>query len=85
LYAVLAGSEGEHYLVTEFVEGEIYDYVKVVGLTEDARTKICSKIAEQYRLLRSLPGEGYYGRVHNQSWRHNLKLMRTRTVKTQGP
>lgn len=71
--------------MTEFVEGEKYDYAKWVGLTEDARGKICSKIAEQYRLLRSLPGEGYYGRVHNQSWRYNLNGLRTRTTDPHGP
>lgn len=82
---MFTGPVGEHYLVTEFIEGDKYDHAKWVSLTEDARTKICSKIAEQYRLLRSVPGEGYYGRVHNQGWRGLQGLFRLCGRKPRGP
>ncbi|OAL53655.1 hypothetical protein IQ07DRAFT_628868 [Pyrenochaeta sp. DS3sAY3a] len=88
LYAVFTGPEGEHYIVTEFIEGDSYDgddKEKWGRLTEDARTKICSKIAEQFRLLRSVPGEGYYGRVHNQGWHGWQSMFRLGSRKPKGP
>jgi hypothetical protein len=29
---------------------------------------VCAKVSAQIRLLRSLPSEGYYGRIHGQGW-----------------
>lgn len=82
---MFTGPIGEFYLVTEFIEGDQYDHAKWVLLPEDERTKICSKIVEQYRLLRSVPGEGYYGRVHNQGWRGLQRLFRLYGRKPRGP
>jgi hypothetical protein len=56
-----------HYLVTEFIEGEIFDEAKWLALDDDARETICLKLSEQFQRLRDVPAEGYYGRVYHQS------------------
>lgn len=69
----------------EFIEGDTLDYKKWINLSEEARTKICSKLSDQLHLLRSVPSEGYYGRVHNQGWRPLLCLFRVRAKEMCGP
>jgi hypothetical protein len=72
-------------MVTEFIEGTTLDHTLWAGLGEDERTQICSKLAEQLQHLRSIPPEGYYGRVHKQGWRSWLRLLRTDGRKLGGP
>ena len=69
----------------EFIEGDTLDYKRWKTLGEEACTKICSKLSDQLHLLRSVPSEGYYGRVYNQGWRHRLCLLRGRANKMCGP
>ncbi|KAF2817553.1 uncharacterized protein BDZ99DRAFT_513791 [Mytilinidion resinicola] len=58
-----------HYMVTEFIEGEVFDEAKWLALDEHARETICSKLSEQFQRLRAIPPEGYYGRVYHQPLR----------------
>jgi hypothetical protein len=57
------------YLVMEYIEAKT-----VTGLwstlNSNDREIICTRLAEQLRLLRSLPGPSpeYYGRINHQSW-----------------
>ncbi|KAF2802891.1 uncharacterized protein BDZ99DRAFT_548128 [Mytilinidion resinicola] len=67
-----------HYLVTEFIEGEHIYGEKWDALDDEAREIICSKISEQFRLLRAVPSEGYYGRVYHQAFPSALSLCRIR-------
>lgn len=68
----------------EYIEGETLDYLKWIALSEQDQAVICAKLAEQFRLLRSVPSEGYYGRVHHQSWHHRVGLIEARN-KPGGP
>jgi hypothetical protein len=75
-----------YYMVMEFIEGENLDYIKWKSLGDEAKARICAKLSDQLVLLRSIPSEGYYGRVHNQGWGPNLRLLRLHGVgKALGP
>lgn len=69
----------------EYIEGEMLDFAKWMSLTEEDRTTICSRLVEQLQLLRSIPSEGYYGRVNNLGWRRDLKLLRRPKSSPCGP
>lgn len=57
-----------HYLIMGYPEaGSLQD--KWHSLDHAARVDIGLKIGEQFRLLRSIPSPGYYGRVHEQPLR----------------
>ncbi|KAF2014604.1 hypothetical protein BU24DRAFT_493175 [Aaosphaeria arxii CBS 175.79] len=60
-----------YFLVTDWVDGIALDEVKWKGFDRETRTKLCHKIGEQLRLLRSVPPPhpSYYGRIHNQPFR----------------
>jgi hypothetical protein len=73
------------YVVTEFLEGDTLSYEKWVSWGADAQAKIIASISEQLRLLRSVPAEGYYGRVNRQGWRPGLYLLRTLFKEICGP
>jgi hypothetical protein len=88
VYAIFEDSSSGwvvYYLIMEFIEGETLDYNmwKVIG--DDAHDKICGRIAEQFSLLRSIPSEGYYGRVNNQGWEPGFLPFRTRYKELCGP
>jgi hypothetical protein len=68
----------------EYLEGDILSYEKWKSCSEDAQTKICASISEQLRLFRSVPAEGYYGRVNKQGWRPHLSLLRSRCQEVSG-
>ncbi|KAF2878228.1 hypothetical protein BDV95DRAFT_533480 [Massariosphaeria phaeospora] len=88
LYAVFTVTEGlisQHVMVTEFIEGGTLTYNRWKGFSEDARETILSKISHQLQLLRSIPSEGYYGRIHKQPWRPHFGLLRTRCTEQCGP
>jgi aminoglycoside phosphotransferase (APT) family kinase protein len=73
VYAVFTHN-GIHYLVMEFLEGEVLSDERWLSFSVDARTKILSRLCEQLHLLRSIPSPGYYGRVHRQGWRPDCNL-----------
>lgn len=72
-------------MVMEFIEGTTLDHKLWASLGEDERTQIWSKLAGQIQHLRSIPSEGYYGRVHKQGWRSWLCLLRTDGRTLVGP
>jgi serine/threonine protein kinase len=74
-----------YYLIMEFIEGVTLESIWA-SLDDEARKKICSKLSNQIRLLRSVPSEGYYGRVHYQGWGPHANLFRIRLGNTMnGP
>lgn len=69
----------------EFIEGVTLESIWK-SLDDKAREQICSKISNQIRLLRSVPSEGYYGRVNYQGWASLTSLFRTRVrIALNGP
>ncbi|KAH8725518.1 hypothetical protein GQ44DRAFT_726956 [Phaeosphaeriaceae sp. PMI808] len=57
--------------VTEYIEGEVVDYRTWLGYSDE--------------LLRAIPSEGYFGRVHYQGWRPSLEGMHLRLKEMRGP
>ncbi|KAF1915284.1 hypothetical protein BDU57DRAFT_451817 [Ampelomyces quisqualis] len=89
LYAVFT-TQNEHlnrpyYMVTEFIEGETLTYELWSTLDKDTRSLLCSNLAEQLQHIRSIPSEGYYGRLYKQGWGGRMGLLRTDGKKLQGP
>jgi hypothetical protein len=74
-----------YYMVTEYLEGDTLSYGKWESYGAAAQAKIIASISEQLRLLRSVPAEGYYGRVNRQGWRAGLYLLRTHFKEMCGP
>lgn len=74
-----------YYLVTEFIEGDTLTEKLWLGLEDEAQKIICSRLSEQFQLLRSVPSEGYYGRVYHQGWTPWLNLVRIRGKEMCGP
>ncbi|KAF2871936.1 hypothetical protein BDV95DRAFT_476700, partial [Massariosphaeria phaeospora] len=57
-----------YYLITEYIEGETLTESRWDSMGKEMQGIICDKLAEQMKLLRSVPAEGHYGRVHRQPW-----------------
>lgn len=74
-----------HYLVMEFIEGGSLSHERWMVLDQEDQEKICSKIAEQLQLLRSIPSPGYYGRIMHQGWMPTFSLFRIRCADMCGP
>lgn len=55
-------------LMMEFIEGIPLDSEWLAKLSTQDQNTICAKVSAQIRYLRSLPSEGYYGRVYGQGW-----------------
>lgn len=72
-------------LIIDFIEGDTLSETLWLDLDDEAQKAICSKLSEQCQLLRSIPAEGYYGRVHHQGWQPWLNLSRTRGKSMTGP
>ena len=88
VYAILSRGEDirpPYYLVMEFIEGESLNYNKWISLSDEQRENIHSKISEQLRLLRSVPSEGYYGRVKGQGFYPQIQLVTTNGKDFRGP
>ncbi|KAF1917926.1 hypothetical protein BDU57DRAFT_444739 [Ampelomyces quisqualis] len=88
VYAILEFSNSDrvyYHLIMEFVEGEELDFNMWKTMGDDARDKMCERIAEQFNFLRSIPSQGYYGRVYNQGWAPDIMLCRTRYKELCGP
>ncbi|EUC46588.1 hypothetical protein COCMIDRAFT_25417 [Bipolaris oryzae ATCC 44560] len=60
-------------------------YTDWMSSTEEERTTLCARLREQYRLLRSIPSEGYYGRVHCQAFDRKMGMFRTNCKQSCGP
>jgi hypothetical protein len=73
------------YLVMEFLEGETIDHTRWVALSEAQQETIHFKLGEQYRLLRSVPSEGYYGRVKSQGYYPQTVIVQTDYKTIVGP
>ncbi|KAF2855896.1 hypothetical protein T440DRAFT_513971 [Plenodomus tracheiphilus IPT5] len=74
-----------YHIVMEYIEGEELSPELWRDLTMESRKTICSKLAEQLRLLRATPAPAYYGRVHNQGFNPCLNLFLNRFRGTSGP
>lgn len=61
----------------EFIEGLQMDADKFAKLPVHAQDIVCAKISDQIRILRSMPSEGYYGRVHRQGWMSQPRALET--------
>ncbi|KAF1919398.1 hypothetical protein BDU57DRAFT_469409 [Ampelomyces quisqualis] len=57
-----------HFLIMDYIEGETLSGEKWLSLSDTSRSIILSKLCEQFRLLRSIPSEGYYGCVNRHGW-----------------
>lgn len=69
----------------EFIEGFELSLETWTGFTEAERTTLCARLGEQFRLLRSIPSEGYYGRVHHQAFSRLIAMFRTNGKQSCGP
>jgi hypothetical protein len=88
VYAVYPQSTNGHpqfILVMEFINGIELKYEDWMSFTEEERTKLCARLGEQFRLLRSIPSEGYYGRIHRQAFDRNIGMFRTNGQQSCGP
>lgn len=89
VYAVYHQSTTNGYskyiLVTEFIKGVELKYEDWISFTEEERTTLYARLGEQYRLLRSIPSEGYYGRIHHQAFDRNMGMFRTNGKQSSGP
>ena len=74
-----------YYLVLKYIEGQSLNWKLWKSLNDDQHEKIHSKISEQLQLLRSVPSEGYYGRIDNQGFHPDLPLVRTDRKGVCGP
>jgi hypothetical protein len=74
-----------HFIVMEYIEGSTLTKDRFLALDESARKTISLKIANQLKLLRSVPSEGYYGRVYQQAFSSDFPLLFTRRNHMPGP
>jgi thiamine kinase-like enzyme len=74
-----------HFMVMEHLEGETLSAEKWLSLGDKARSTILSRLCEQLQLLRSIPSEGYYGRLHRQGWSPMLNFLRKMQPGMAGP
>ncbi|KAF2124739.1 hypothetical protein P153DRAFT_252835, partial [Dothidotthia symphoricarpi CBS 119687] len=55
-----------YYIITEYLEGATLTHKLYSSLGDEEQEALCARISEQFMLLRSVPSEGYYGRVYYQ-------------------
>ncbi|KAH7090169.1 hypothetical protein FB567DRAFT_617466 [Paraphoma chrysanthemicola] len=75
----------KYYMIMEVLEGETLSPREWSGLNVEQRENIHASMAEQLRLLRSVPSEGYYGRVNEQPYWPRLSLTTTDYETPHGP
>jgi aminoglycoside phosphotransferase (APT) family kinase protein len=75
LYACLTDDDAIHYLIMERIEGETLHQMWD-RLPFEEQKAIALQIMEQIRYLRSIPSEGYYGRVYRQAFDPDYPLLR---------
>jgi len=81
----LDGPVNQYAMISEFIEGFELSYEHWMGFTEEERTTLCARIGEQFRLLRSIPSEGYYGRIYHQAFDRMFQMFRTNCNHPCGP
>jgi hypothetical protein len=69
----------------EFIEGTQLLAPEWVKLNDQQRENILSGMIEQLQLLRSIPSEGYYGRVNGQGFHPLERFVRTKNKGVSGP
>jgi hypothetical protein len=69
----------------EYIAGGELTDERWANLSDKARSKFALRLSEQFQLLRSIPSEGYYGRVHRQGWLPYLSLIRSVQPGLAGP
>jgi hypothetical protein len=72
-------------LIMEDAEGRDMSLKRYEALDNEAQELFVSRLAEQYRFLRSVPSEGYYGRVYKQPFDGTNALFRTNYIDSAGP
>jgi hypothetical protein len=71
-------------MIMEFIEGIELKYEDWIQFNDEERTTLYTRLNEQYRLLRSIPSEGYYGRIHRQAFDRNMGMFRTNCKQSLG-
>ncbi|KAL1603462.1 hypothetical protein SLS60_005049 [Paraconiothyrium brasiliense] len=51
-----------------FIDGILLESDRLAEFPVETQDRIFAKVSAQIQYLRSLPSEGYYGRVHRQGW-----------------
>jgi hypothetical protein len=78
-----------YYLVMEHIKGQVWDMEMYFGLDIGSQTKLCARLAEQFRLLRSIPqGSGYgdyYGHINYKGFSPHYTFLETRAKEMCGP
>jgi hypothetical protein len=72
-------------MIMEFIEGVELKYEDWIQFNEEERMTLYARLNEQYRLLRSIPSEGYYGRIHRQAFDRSMGMFRTNCKQSSGP
>ncbi|KAJ4365484.1 hypothetical protein N0V95_000419 [Ascochyta clinopodiicola] len=89
LYKVYPGrvvnGHAQAIMVMEFIPGAELKHKDWITFTEEERTTLYARLEEQYRLLRSIPSEGYYGRIHRQAFDRNMGMFRIDCRQSSGP
>lgn len=75
----------QQYLITEYIKGETLSEEKWNALSSHDQAIICSKLQKEFELLRSVPAESYYGRVHEQAFNPWFGMVCTRGSRMCGP
>ncbi|KAF2874742.1 hypothetical protein BDV95DRAFT_452887, partial [Massariosphaeria phaeospora] len=73
------------YLAMEYMEGLNLNAFEFKDMDEKDQLQIAASIGQQLQLLRSIPSEGYYGRVHHQGFQPRTTFLRTRCRDMLGP
>jgi hypothetical protein len=73
------------YLVMEYIEGEAFEWRQYEELSESEQDLYTTRLGEQLKALRSIPSEGYYGRIYNQPFDPAVGLFRIRLKEFLGP
>lgn len=75
------------YVVMEFLEGVTLSQNIYKAMDEETQKLICSRLGEQFQLLRSVPAppEEYFGRVYRQGLNPRLNLLYAQLKEMDGP
>jgi hypothetical protein len=76
-----------YFTIVEFLEGGCLGEERWRGLDDWSRDTICSRLSEQFQLLRAVPQgpQTYYGRVNYQSFSWKTGYLRLRYKDMYGP
>jgi hypothetical protein len=72
-------------MIMEFIEGIELKYEDWIQFNDEERTTLYTRLNEQYRLLRSIPSEGYYGRIYRQAFDRNMAMFHANYKHSLGP